>query len=451
LEQGLQTSAALKFVSPSTENPISSHPPASASGETDCAFVTLSSGKKHMVSRRLTFAAALGALVVSLQTTAAKAQYYDGCGSCGAVAAQPIAHCTPIQPVQATCYQTVPVTTYTREKQTVEVPTYETAYEDREVTVMRPVSRTRTVEVPTVSYQNVTEYRTVNKDMGRWTTSYHPIAKCAPCQVDPRPGVIGWMNRTGYSMRNAFTPNYTTSRQYVPNMVTCSVPYTRQVAIQGTRQVAVQETEMVAERKMERVPVQKLVMKREEVTVMRPQTAYRTVPIGTSMAYGSPFIGGTQMAYGGYPYYGGSQMAYGYPIIDSTATRSALAPQPDPIGSGSDRSAFKADDEDTGKTFKRSATDDGTIRGSSLRRSAPLNDDEPAFPSETRRGSEKPGDLIIPAVYRKQNATETVASKPTSTRSSGWRASRKTSESNLSLDNALSKPTISMSDSRSEK
>ena len=80
-----------------------------------------------MLSRRLTFGAALGALVVSLQTTA-QAQYYDGCGSCGPVMAQPIAQCTPIQPVQQTCYQTVPITTYTREKQTVQVPTYETAY-----------------------------------------------------------------------------------------------------------------------------------------------------------------------------------------------------------------------------------------------------------------------------------------------------------------------------------
>ena len=35
-----------------------------------------------MLSRRLTFGAALGALVVSLQATA-QAQYYDGCGGCG--------------------------------------------------------------------------------------------------------------------------------------------------------------------------------------------------------------------------------------------------------------------------------------------------------------------------------------------------------------------------------
>lgn len=391
-----------------------------------------------MLSRRFSVGAALGALVVSLQSAAAQAQYYDGCGSCGAVAAQPIAQCTPIQPVQATCYQTVPVTTYTREKQTVEVPTYETAYEDREVTVMRPVTRTRTMEVPTVNYQNVTEYRTVNKDMGRWTTSYHPIAKCAPCQVDPRPGVIGWMNRSGYSMRNAFTPNYTTSRQYVPNMVSCSVPYTRQVAVSGTRQVAVQETEMVAERKTERVPVQKLVMKREEVTVMRPQTAYRTVPIGTSMAYGSPFIGGTQMAYGGYPM-----------IIDNTATRSALAPAPDPISA--ERSAFKSDEEDS-DDFKRKSGAEGNIRGSSLQRSAPLDSgSEPAFPAETRRDSKKSDDRVMPAVFRKETVVETAAARPVSTRSSGWRAARKTSDRNISSEKSVEKSTISMSDSRPEK
>jgi hypothetical protein len=66
-----------------------------------------------MLSRRLTFGAALGALVLSLQSTA-QAQYYDGCGSCGPVVAQPLAQCTPIQPVQQTCYQTVPITQMAR-------------------------------------------------------------------------------------------------------------------------------------------------------------------------------------------------------------------------------------------------------------------------------------------------------------------------------------------------
>ncbi len=116
----------------------------------------------------------------------------------------------------STCYQTVPVTTFNREKQTVEVPYYQTEYEDREYTVLRPVTRQREVEVQTVSYQNVTEYRTVNRDMGTLGHSVQPHCSLHPCQVDPRPGVIGWLNRTGYSLQTAFMPSYTTSRQYVP-------------------------------------------------------------------------------------------------------------------------------------------------------------------------------------------------------------------------------------------
>ncbi len=388
-----------------------------------------------MLSRRLTFGAALGALVVSLQSTA-QAQYYDGCGSCGPVVAQPLAQCTPIQPVQQTCYQTVPITTYTREKQTVQVPTYETAYEDREYTEYRPVTRSKEVEVPTVSYQTVSEVRTVNRDMGRWTTNYHAIAKCAPCQVDPRPGLIGWMNRTGYSMRTAFTPNYTTSRQYVPNVVACSVPYTRQVAVHGTRRVSVQETEMVAERKTQKVQVQKMVMKSQEVTVMRPQTAYRTVPIGTAMAYGSPYIGG-------------SQMAYGYPIIENSSTRAALAPAPDPISA--ERSTFKEDSADPDKSFKRAAGDNGNTDGAGLETPLRSDDDLPAFGApQTRRSPKKSDDLVIPAVFRKEATPETAAAKPVAAKATGWRATRKSSERSLS-SSSLDRPSISMADSTREK
>jgi hypothetical protein len=350
--------------------------------------------------------------------------------------AQPIAQCTPIQPVQQTCYQTVPITTYTREKQTVQVPTYETAYEDREYTEYRPVTRSREVEVPTVSYQTVSEVRTVNRDMGRWTTNYHPVAKCAPCQVDPRPGLIGWMNRTGYSMRTAFTPNYTTSRQYVPNVVACSVPYTRQVAVHGTRRVTVQETEMVAERKTQKVQVQKMVMKSQEVTVMRPQTAYRTVPIGTAMAYGSPYIGG-------------SQMAYGYPIIENSSPRAALAPAPDPISA--ERSTFKEDSADPDKSFKRAAGDDGNTDGAGLETPLRSDDDTPQFGSpQTRRAPKKSDDLVIPAVFRKEAAPETAAAKPVAAKATGWRATRKSSERSIS-SSSLDRPSISMADSTREK
>ncbi|MFO0976560.1 MAG: hypothetical protein U0996_09195 [Planctomycetaceae bacterium] len=384
-----------------------------------------------MLSRRLSFGAALGALVCSLQATPVLAQFYNsGCG-CGPVAAAPVsACCAPVQPVA--CYQTIPVTTYKQERQTVEVPTYQTAYEDRQVTYYRPVTQSREVEIPTVSYQNVTECQTVNRDMGRWITRYHPVAKCSPCQVDPRPGVIGWLNRSGYSMRTAFMPNYTTSREYVPNMVAYSVPVTRQVAVRGTQRVTVQETKMVAETKTEKVPVQRLVMKKEEVTVMRAQTVYRTVPTGTAMAFG------------GYP--GAPQMAFGYPVIDSAQT--AQRPSPDPISS--ERSAFKSDEETGSGDFKRSTdATDSNIRGSGLERNVlPNNLDDPQpFPPQTR-GNDS-GKRVIPAVYSKSSPADAqVASSRSS--GSGWHAARRSGGRSIA-ENTAARPAISVADSNIEK
>ena len=346
--------------------------------------------------------------------------------------------CTPIQPMQATCYQTVPVTTYAQVKQTVEVPQYVTEMEERPITVYRPVTTTREVDVPTVTYQNVVETKTVTRDMGRWVTNYHPVAKCAPCEVDPRPGVLGWMNRTGYSMKTAFVPNYTTSRQYVPNMMTCNVPTVRQVAVQGTKRVSVQETKMVAEVQKQQVAVQKMVMRKQEVTVMRPQTVMQTVPIGTSMAFGG---------YGGY-----SQMAYGG-IVTQTAstaqspdcnptTQSVQRPVPDTIGGGAARSAnrenFEAD-----KPYDRNST---PADGASLEKPA-RDDEEPAlFPSSTRRDSNK---AILPTTHRRTSLTSTD-NTTSGSKSSGWRASRKSSERSIS-QSELSKPSISMADSVRER
>jgi hypothetical protein len=257
---------------------------------------------KLMLSGKLSVSAALGLLCCSLSAPTAQAQFF-GANNC---------NCAPVQPAMSSCYQTIPVTSYVPEKQTVEVPVYKTAYRTQEVTVWRPVTETKEVDIPTVTYQNVTEYQTVNRDMGRWITRYHPIAKCAPCQIDPRPGVIGWLNRTGYSMRTAFMPNYTTSREYVPNLVAFNVPVTRQVAIRGTQRVAVQETKMVAERREEKVPYQQMVMEERVMTVMRPETAWRTVPIGTATAWGP---------------WGPTQTVYALPSAEST--RTAATPQPD--------------------------------------------------------------------------------------------------------------------------
>ncbi|MEO2036575.1 MAG: hypothetical protein ABGZ35_31250 [Planctomycetaceae bacterium] len=344
-----------------------------------------------MLPRQMSRAALTAAIVLSM--SAANAQFYgNGCDGCGPVSAS-AAVCTPIQPVRTTCYQQVPVTTYRREKQTVREPYYRTVYEDREVTVMKPVTTQREVEIPTVSYQNVTENRTVTRDMGRWITRYTPAQKYSPCQVDARPGVIGWLNRTGYSFRSAFRPNYYTARQYVPNVMACSVPVTRQVAVRGTRRVAVNETRMVAEKKTERVAVQKLEHRDRVVTVMRPQTAYRTVPIGSQLAYGY-----------GAGYGLGSATAFAPTIID---TQTALNPEPDPI-SGT-RSAIL---DDKKEPFKDDQDPDQPYRRSSY--SNELNELEPT-PSIDNFGTsikrEKP---LIPAKFSRPAASSTNRWSPTS-------------------------------------
>ena len=382
---------------------------------------------------------------VMLSSPAATAQFYNsgGCASCGTAArvapvssytasCAPVASCTP---VYTACYQTVPVTTYRKEKETVRVPYYKTAYEDREVTYYEPVTRQRTVEVPTVSYQTVVESRTVHRDMGRWKTNYQPIAKCSPCQVDPRPGLLGWLNRTGYSFRSAFTPNYRTTRSYEPRMMACTVPVTRQVAVRGTRKVVVNETQMVAKRKTERVEVRKLAWREETRTVNRPVTAYRTVPIGSALAFG----------------YGG----YGYPstsvaFVDDGDNRTAEGPVPDDNFSEPRRSASETFREDekrsTERTFERSGTDtDNRFQRSSF-------EEELSPPVETQ-GLQKPprvfpdeqGNEAAPNFQdfstqrsRRSQAVPTAyssAGKSNGGRlaAGGWKASRKSKSADISV------------------
>lgn len=416
-----------------------------------------------MLSRRILLGTVVLTYSLAGNCSESVAQFFgNGCSSCGnsmPVAQTAMAECTPIQPVYSTCYQTVPVTTYAREKQTVEVPYYQTEYEDREYTVMRPVTRQREVEVPTVTWQNVTETRTVTKDMGRWVTNYQPIQRCSPCQVDPRPGMIGWLNRTGYSMQTAMMPSYTTSRQYVPNMMACTVPVTRQVAVQGTRRVTVSETQMVAERKVEKVAVQKLAYRKEEVTVMRPQTAYRTVPIGTTMAYGGGF--GAQTAY--YPYGAGTAMAYGLPIIESSPSRSATAARPEPDPNFRERSADRTttfpedgDPRTSGDTFKRDDTSTPAT-GASLKR-FPGEGDADGSEGNDRTFSADPqarrvrDSKVTPAKYERPQSTMAKSAKPSS---GGWRAARSHSDRQISGSSRsasrLSVTKLTLADSETEK
>ncbi|MFM7919098.1 MAG: hypothetical protein ACKPJJ_02665, partial [Planctomycetaceae bacterium] len=292
--------------------------------------------------------------------------------------------------------------------QTVDVATWETVYENREVTTLRPETVARTVEVPVVSYQNVVEYQTVNRDMGRWITRYHPVARCSPCQIDPRPGVVGWLNRTGYSMRTAFMPSYTTSREYMPNVMAFSVPVTRQVAVRGTQRMTVQETRLVRDVRNERVPVQKLVYKPQQRTVMRPETTWRTVPIGTAVAM-SPW--------------GGVQTVYGVPV----QSRTAASPTPDPAFNRRAASDDPADATGSDQQFRRSSNEDEAIQRSSFRRSSDDEETEPGFNlPQTRRDQ--------PARVREQDSAESgarTASVRLAGGAGGWRASRRSPDSTL--------------------
>ncbi len=235
-----------------------------------------------------------GTIVLFWLARAAAAQGYP---------AGPICQC--VQPVVQQVYQTVPVTEYRPVKQTVQRPVVETKYVERQFTEYRPVTEAKTVDVPTVTYQNVTEYRTVQRDYGRWMTQYHPIPRLSPCDYDKRADLAGWLNRTGYSLRTAFLPQFTTTRHYVPNVVAYAVPVTRRVAMHGTQKMTYNVTRLIPHTATRKVAVNTVRYVTEVVTAMRPVTVMRTVPIGSRVAY-APFIGG--------------------------ATQTALQPIPDRIG-----------------------------------------------------------------------------------------------------------------------
>jgi hypothetical protein len=63
------------------------------------------------------------------------------------------------------------------------------------------------------------------------------------------------------------------------------VPVTRMVAQHSVRTVAYNVTRMETIRSVRRVPFSRVVMEPEEITVQRAVTVFRTIPIGTSVAW----------------------------------------------------------------------------------------------------------------------------------------------------------------------
>jgi len=252
------------------------------------------------------------------------------CTACAPVVQQTA--CVPLQPVMQTVYRQVPVTEYQPVKEMAKKQIFETKYVDQAVTEYRPITETKVVDVPTVSYQNVTEYQTQYRNAGYWRTRTDCVNKVAPCQIDPRPGFAGWMNRTGYELTSAFTPNTRSTREYVPQMMACNVPTTRQVSIQGSRQVAYNVTKMEAYQTTRRVAVSEPRWVDTEVTVMKPYTVVKTMAVGTQVTFAPLGAGGgTATAFGPIPDANMNRRADALDKSDPSKvdgkTRSAIEPQ----------------------------------------------------------------------------------------------------------------------------
>lgn len=219
--------------------------------------------------------------------------------------------CPCLQPVTETVYREVPVVEYREEQRTVQRPVARTEYVERPVTRYRTEYETRTAQVCQMCYQQVTECRQQVVNRSHWQTVYQPIPKMAPCQYDPNPTLLGWMNRTGYSLRSAFTPNYIPRRQFVPNVTVQNVPVTRTVAVPTTQEVAYQVAKLVPYEDTERVAVTRIEQVEETITVQVPYTTTRTVAVGTQTryAYVAPGAGGGSTTAGREPTPAGTQTA----------------------------------------------------------------------------------------------------------------------------------------------
>lgn len=278
----------------------------------------------------------LGALLLLVASSPAEAQIWPFCDPCCAPACPPVV-CQP-------AYRTVPVTEYRQYRQVVHKPVYETKYVDQKVTTYRPVTEARTVNVPTVRYENVTQYRTVYRNCGYWQTRYQCVNKPTPCQYDPRPNLFGWLNRTAYSLRAPLMPNVIARRQYVRRVVAQQVPYTRTIAHRGTRKVTYNVTRMVAHTTTRKVAVNTVRYVAQNITRTQPVTVWRTVPIGTTIAYGSV-----------------------------TPARTALSPTPDPAGArsrtaNSNDSKFNERSSDSKKIDSTKKPDATKLDGFGIRR-----------------------------------------------------------------------------------
>lgn len=351
----------------------------------------------------------VGITLFSLAASTAQAQWlpFRNCNSCAPppvvqnCCPQPVVQC-PI-PVTQTTYRQVPVTEYRPVNQTVMRPISETKYVDQQVTAYRQVLEPKTVDVPCTTYQNVTECKQVQKDMGRWVSQRQCVPRVTPCEYDNRQNLLGWMSRKNYSMRMAFTPQYRTTRHYVPNVVTQNVPVTRQVAVHQTRKVTYNVARMVPYTTTRKVAVNSTRYVKTTVTAMKPVTVMRSIPT-TRTAYVYPSNGG----------FGGTATAL---LPTPEPYISAGAPEPIRKRSATNKSKYDDTFDANGNKYERDPASDprrsSLENDSSFRRSSyeqpPQESTAPAFPP-TRRAGYKPDSSgnSLPSIVRVSGWTRRV-------------------------------------------
>ena len=281
----------------------------------------------------------LGLVLSGVMMSTAQAQYApygNGCNSCGRPSLfafrpfrnmfNPCCQNTCCQNLQQVSYQSaavpvyksVPVTEMRSVKQVVRKPVEEVKYVDQQITEYKQVMEQKTAQIPSVSYQNVTQYKTQTRDYGKWVSYKESIPKVSPCQYDSSPGLLGWWNRTGYRVRSTFTPNSITRRYYQPNVVAQQIPITTQVPVRTMKTMTYNVAKVVPVTRTEKVAVKTIRYEDQVITAQVPVTVMKNVPIGTQTAFG--FI----------PY-------------DGNGTQTATGPTPDPI---STKKTAKGDKDD---------------------------------------------------------------------------------------------------------
>lgn len=325
-------------------------------------------------------------------------------GACGAVTSVSCAPAMQAIPVTQQCYRTVPVTEYQQVRERVRRPVTEVEYVDQPITTYRPVTETRTVDVPVTTYQDVVEYKQVATNGGHWQTRYTPTQKMSACQYDPRNDIFGFMNRTAYSVRSAFTPNMVASREFVPQNCVAQVPVTTRVPQTCVQKQSYQVTKYVPETSTRKVAVSKVRWEEQEVVALKPVTVMKTVASGTQTAWTYAPAGATVISSA--PVSGSSAISLA-PSPDSISTRPANTPN---------RTATRPRNEDN--FDDRNETEPRPVNPRTSGALEKLDRIERALSENSKKSDSSP--LFVAAGRKSSNTVATVA------RSSGWRPSSTT-------------------------